>query len=141
MKRVITVLIFVFTLFLNGLSKDVSLNQFMLDKWDNSTGLPQNSVLSIVQTRDGYLWMGTEEGFVRFDGMKFKLYDDSVLPIDNHNTRFILEDMNTNEIWVGTDGGGLVKLNYETEAFTIYNTSKGLPEKIGRASCWVRVLM
>ena len=128
MKRVITVLIFVFTLFLNGLSKDVSLNQFMLDKWDNSTGLPQNSVLSIVQTRDGYLWMGTEEGFVRFDGMKFKLYDDSVLPIDNHNTRFILEDMNTNEIWVGTDGGGLVKLNYETEAFTIYNTSKGLPE-------------
>lgn len=128
MKRVIVSLIFVSTLFLSGLSKDVALNQFMLDKWDNSTGLPQNSVLSIVQTRDGYLWMGTEEGFVKFDGMKFKLYDDSVIPVESHNSRFILEDIKSSHIWIGMDGGGLVKLNYETDEFIVYDSSKGLPE-------------
>ena len=83
MKRLAFLSVLFLTFFISGLAKDVSLNQFMVDHWDNSSGLPQNSVLTITQTRDGFLWMGTEEGFVRFDGLKFKLYDDSVLPVEN----------------------------------------------------------
>ncbi|HQB09102.1 MAG TPA: two-component regulator propeller domain-containing protein, partial [bacterium] len=128
MKRFISVFIFISTITVSGLSKDVSLNQFMIDKWDNSSGLPQNSVTCITQTRDGYLWMGTEEGFVKFDGLKFKLYDDSVLPIETHNTGFIIEDNKTPHLWVGFNGGGLVKLNYENDKFTVYDTKNGLPE-------------
>jgi len=102
----------------------------MLDQWDNSSGLPQNSVLMTIQTRDGYLWMGTEEGFVRFDGLKFKLFDDSTLAIENHNSRFLVEDISTSHVWVGTDGGGLVKLNYKTEDYEVFDTKSGLPDNI-----------
>ena len=40
-------------------------------RWQTEDGLPQNSVLSIVQTPDGYLWLGTFNGLVRFDGVRF----------------------------------------------------------------------
>ncbi len=130
MKRSSLIILFLFCFSLSGLSKDVSLNQFMLDRWDNSNGLPQNSVTTMVQTRDGFIWMGTEEGFVKFDGIKFRLYDDSSLPLENHSTKFIFEDIKSPNIWVGTDGGGLLNLNYETEEFKIFDTRSGLPDNI-----------
>lgn len=100
----------------------------MLDKWDNSTGLPQNSVTTILQTRDGFIWMGTEEGFVKFDGLRFKLFDDSTLPLENHSTKFISEDVRATAVWVGTDGGGLLNLNYQTEDFKVFDTKSGMPD-------------
>ncbi len=102
----------------------------MLDEWDNARGLPQNSVTTMVQARDGFIWMGTEEGFVKFDGIKFKLFDDSTLPLENHSTKFIFEDIKSPNIWVGTDGGGLLNLNYETEGFKIFDIKSGLPDNI-----------
>lgn len=130
MKKLFFISLLLVTSILSGLSKEISLNQFMIDQWDNASGLPQNSVLSTIQTRDGYLWMGTEEGFVRFDGLKFKLFDDSTLNIENHNSRFIVEDNTTSHIWVGTDGGGLVKLNYKTEDYEVFDTKSGMPDNI-----------
>ena len=43
-------------------------------------GLPQNSVIAITQTRDGYLWLGTINGLARFDGVHFRVYDESNTP-------------------------------------------------------------
>ena len=40
-----------------------------------ATGLPQASVRAIAQTADGYIWLGTEEGLVRFDGVRFTVFD------------------------------------------------------------------
>lgn len=130
MRRSLFIFLLFLTTVLSGLPKEISLNQFMIDQWDNASGLPQNSVLMTTQTRDGYLWMGTEEGFVRFDGLKFKLFDDSTLNIENHNSRFIVEDNSTSHIWVGTDGGGLVKLNYKTEEYEVFDTKSGMPDNI-----------
>jgi ligand-binding sensor domain-containing protein/AraC-like DNA-binding protein len=45
--------------------------QYLLDKWEIAGGIPSNTVLSINQTPDGYLWIGTSRGLTRFDGMKF----------------------------------------------------------------------
>ncbi|MFY8001457.1 MAG: two-component regulator propeller domain-containing protein, partial [Candidatus Kapaibacteriota bacterium] len=44
----------------------VSLTQFIHRKWETEQGLPQNSAISITQTRDGYVWFGTTDGLVRF---------------------------------------------------------------------------
>ena len=53
-------------------------SQHMHDAWGDADGLPQNSVKSIVQTpHDGFLWIGTEEGLVRFDGTAFRTFDKS----------------------------------------------------------------
>ena len=39
--------------------------------WRNADGLPSDSVTAIIQTHDGFLWVGTSAGLVRFDGVKF----------------------------------------------------------------------
>jgi signal transduction histidine kinase/ligand-binding sensor domain-containing protein len=49
--------------------------QHMHDAWTEAEGLPQNSVKSIAQTEDGFLWIGTEEGLLRFDGASFRVFD------------------------------------------------------------------
>src|SRR5262245_55124617 len=47
------------------------------DSWTTDNGLPQNSVNDILQTRDGYLWLATYGGLVRFDGVRFAVFDRS----------------------------------------------------------------
>ena len=52
----------------------------MVACWQTEDGLPQNSVLSIAQTPDGYLWLATFDGLARFDGVRFTVFDTSNLP-------------------------------------------------------------
>ena len=52
-----------------ALDPSTPLSQYGLDAWQD--GLPQNTVHSILQTREGYLWFGTFTGLVRFDGARF----------------------------------------------------------------------
>ncbi len=126
-KTVVYFLVFISMMVLDGLSRDISLDQFMIDSYDILSGLPQNSVRTMVQARDGFMWLGTEEGFVKFDGIKMDVYDDSFFPVDNHKTELILEDSTKPYLWIGTDGGGIIKFNYIDETYEIFDTQKGLP--------------
>lgn len=54
--------------------------EYMIEDWQIEDGLPQNSVSSLVQTQDGYLWLGTFNGLVRFDGMTVKVFDAVTTP-------------------------------------------------------------
>ncbi|MCC6129256.1 MAG: response regulator [Acidobacteria bacterium] len=90
-----------------GLSLDPKrpLQTYQLDVW--SEGLPQNSVIALTQTRDGYLWLGTYEGLVRFDGIGFTAFNEKNTPgLRNRRTRILLEDR-AGTLWIGTQGGGL----------------------------------
>jgi len=49
-------------------------DEYLLRQWDMDEGLPQSSISDIVQTPDGYLWIGTVDGLVRFDGVHFKVF-------------------------------------------------------------------
>jgi signal transduction histidine kinase/ligand-binding sensor domain-containing protein/ActR/RegA family two-component response regulator len=53
---------------------------YLIDAWEPQQGLPDNSVTAIVQALDGYLWIGTFNGLVQFDGVKFKVFDSSNVP-------------------------------------------------------------
>src|SRR5438445_4091300 len=53
---------------------------YTIDHWDTEDGLPDNEIITIAQTRDGYLWLGTLNGLVRFDGMNFAVFDESNTP-------------------------------------------------------------
>jgi signal transduction histidine kinase/ligand-binding sensor domain-containing protein len=48
---------------------------FLIDAWTSDDGLPQNSVISMAQTTDGYLWLSTFSGLARFDGTGFEVFD------------------------------------------------------------------
>ena len=58
-----------------GLDPQKPITQYVHDVWQIDQGLPQNSVMAMAQTRDGYLWLGTQEGLARFDGVHFTVFD------------------------------------------------------------------
>jgi|ERR1051326_2430443 ligand-binding sensor domain-containing protein len=58
----------------SGIATRVSA-QYRFDSWTNDNGLPAGSVNSILQTRDGYLWLATFDGLVRFDGLHFQVFN------------------------------------------------------------------
>ncbi|AKF84288.1 histidine kinase [Myxococcus fulvus 124B02] len=80
-------------------------SQYSQDSWRSDDGLPQNSLLSMAQTRDGYVWLGTWEGLVRFDGARFVVFDKRNTPeLRNHTIKALAEDA-SGVLWVGTDQG------------------------------------
>src|SRR5215471_2656924 len=52
-----------------------ALSQYIRDRWERRSGFDGGQVYAITQTRDGYLWIATEKGIVRFDGLRFRLYE------------------------------------------------------------------
>ncbi|MCI0537538.1 MAG: ATP-binding protein [Verrucomicrobiales bacterium] len=54
--------------------------EFLFDYWETDDGLPENSATAMVQTPDGYLWFGTFNGLVRFDGVRFAVFDPGNTP-------------------------------------------------------------
>src|SRR5947208_16772099 len=82
-------------------------SQYVHNVWQTEQGLPQNSVQAVLQTRDGYLWFGTQEGLVRFDGVRFEIFDRSNTKALGHNDVAALLEDRLGTLWVGTSGGGL----------------------------------
>lgn len=81
------------------------ISQFVHQIWQDRQGLPQNDVLAITPTRDGYLWLGTEEGLARFDGVHFVVLDSRNTPgLKNNTITALFEDRDRN-LWIGTLGG------------------------------------
>jgi ligand-binding sensor domain-containing protein/signal transduction histidine kinase len=73
--------------------------------WQTEQGLPQNTVQAILQTRDGYLWIGTRDGLARFDGWRFVTFDKRTTPGLPHNEiRHLYEDR-AGRLWISTAGG------------------------------------
>lgn len=57
-----------------------SQNPYVIKTWQTEDGLPENSATAMVQTRDGYLWFGTFNGLVRFDGVNFEVFNRANTP-------------------------------------------------------------
>ena len=99
-------------------------SQYVFNNWQTQEGLPQNTISSIIQTKDGYLWFGTQEGLVRFDGERFTIFDTQNTPaIKYNNVSALYEDISGN-LWIGTLGGGLSC--YKNKEFKDYSISEGL---------------
>src|SRR5579862_2442465 len=75
--------------------------------WQASDGLPEQTVQAFAQTPDGYLWVGTTGGLVRFDGMHFTVFDRQNTPLMHENSVFCLKATRDGALWIGTEGGGI----------------------------------
>jgi ligand-binding sensor domain-containing protein len=85
---------------------------FIVDSWtaENGPGKgpPDNEIISVVQTHDGYLWLGTLHGLVRFDGIHFTTFNVNNTPgLTSDRIIYLFEDKRTN-LWVGTESSGLL---------------------------------
>lgn len=100
-------LLHLFPLTLPALNPDKKLSNYIHHTWTTKDGLPQDTIYSIVQDAHGFIWIGTDRGLVRFDGMEFKNFNKSnthALKNDSITTLFIAADKT---LWIGTYGGGI----------------------------------
>jgi len=92
--------------------------------WQASDGLPEQTVQAFAQTPDGYLWIGTTGGLVRFDGAQFTVFDRQNTPALRENSIFCLMIAHDGALWIGTEGGGLAR--YAHGLFRSWTTREGL---------------
>src|SRR6267143_6203023 len=118
-----TVLTVVALLFLSAAAPAAA--QYRFDHWTADNGLPQNSVRDIVQTRNGYLWLATLDGLVRFDGVRFTVFNKSNSPGIISNRFLQLYEDGQGDLWASTESSGLTRL--QQGRFTTYTTAHGLP--------------
>src|SRR5438874_12810057 len=110
-----------------ALDSNRDLSQFNRQVWVTENGLPQNTVHSIVQTQNGYVWIATEEGLARFDGVRFTVFDKQNTPELKSNDIRVLVPDRRGGLWVGT-GEGLVRLM--GGKFTAFTNQDGLPSNL-----------
>jgi ligand-binding sensor domain-containing protein len=79
--------------------------EYLIDTWETEDGLPENSATAMVQTPDGYLWFGTFNGLVRFDGMKFTVFDPANTPQLPSRAIINLHCDRSGRLWVSTSRG------------------------------------
>ncbi|HSB11677.1 MAG TPA: two-component regulator propeller domain-containing protein [Blastocatellia bacterium] len=109
MKRYLSPSGLLFCLFLMFGGSQSAYAQYRFDHWTADNGLPQNSVRAVLQTRDGYIWLTTFDGLVRFDGVRFTVFNKINTPgIANNRFVSIFEDR-FGDLWAGLEIGGLVR--------------------------------
>lgn len=93
-----------------GLDPNRRLTQYVHRIWQTQQGLPESSIYAIAQSRDGYLWLGTQTGVVRFDGVKFTQLE-SINPKAPSNVwiRGLAQDT-SGALWLGTNDSGLFRI-------------------------------
>jgi ligand-binding sensor domain-containing protein/signal transduction histidine kinase len=79
------------------------ITQFNCQTWSRQNGLPVNGINAITQTRDGYLWLGTSAGLVRFDGIEFKLHDLAGVDRVRNGRVTSLANSRKGGLWVGLE--------------------------------------
>ncbi|MFN2443790.1 MAG: two-component regulator propeller domain-containing protein [Thermoanaerobaculia bacterium] len=88
-----------------------ALTQYKIDGWQTEQGLPLNTVQSLLQTRDGYLWVGTGGGLARFDGVRFTTFEPSRVPELVSLPIFGLMEDSKGALWIGHSAGAVVYRN------------------------------
>ncbi len=100
--------------------------------WDTEDGLPHNSIKQLFQTRDGYLWIGTQQGLARFDGLSFTIFTRHDTPALPNNQITSMAETADGSLWIGT-AFGLAR--YCNRQFTSYGRADGLTSDTINAVC------
>jgi ligand-binding sensor domain-containing protein/signal transduction histidine kinase len=99
--------------------------------WQAPDGLPEQTVQAFAQTRDGFLWIGTTGGLLRFDGARFTVFDRQNTPELYENNIFCLLVARDGALWIGTEGGGLAR--YAGGQFRSWTAREGISNDFVRA--------
>ncbi len=108
-------------------------DKYVVTSWTTDSGLPQNSVTSILQAKNGYIWIGTFGGLVRYNGNDFRVFTPANTPgLRGLRVNCIFEDSGGN-LWVATADGGLSALS--ESGFKNYAIREGLPSNYVTSVC------
>lgn len=101
--------------------------QWQVQKLQVDDGLPSSTLFSIQQDQSGFMWFGTTNGLVRYDGYSFKVFKHDGLnlnTISNNNAGNIFID-SKNKLWIGTFGGGVNTIDLNTGELIRHPYSNG----------------
>jgi signal transduction histidine kinase len=123
--RAVAAMVFAMSACAAALEPSTSLANYGRQAWAMENGLPQNTVQALAQTQDGFLWLGTEAGLVRFDGVEFQTYDRNSVPaLPGSDIRCLLA-AGDGALWVGTNAGLTRWKDGSSKTFTALD---GLPD-------------
>lgn len=118
----------------NGNVDQSFLNDFVCRNWTTADGLPGMTITTVMQDSKGYLYIGTYDGLVRFDGVEFVNFTRTIDPkYDFASVRSIFQDSREN-LWVGHNDEGVTCITPDGE-IRKYTTDDGLPHNSVRAIC------
>ncbi len=120
-----SVLLLAISLPLFPLDPGKSMTQYAHRIWGQEEGLFQPTIYSVTQTRDGFLWLGTQDSLIRFDGIHFREYAEGDSVLHGSLIRTLSEDARGN-LWVGSLGSGVFRIAPDGRAKQ-YSTKAGLP--------------
>jgi len=119
--------------------------RYVATVWQVEQGLPSNRIYSMAQDQQGYLWLGTNEGLVRFDGIEFKVFPSADIAGLASGEMWSLYPARSGVLWLGTGNSGLIGLNNGVS--TAYTERDGLPARNIRSiredadgSLWINTL-
>lgn len=92
--------------------------------WQSADGLPEDLAQALAQTGDGYLWIGTSGGLVRFDGVHFAIFNHANERAFKDDSVYALLAASDGTLWAGTEGGGLVR--HREGSFQSFGAEQGL---------------
>lgn len=104
-----TLLVLISASTVRALDPSRRLTQYVQSVWQMEDGLPHNTIRALVQAKNGYIWLGTYGGLVRFDGVRFRVFDNRNSGLRDNEVRSLAEDKD-GTLWVGTTAGGLHRL-------------------------------
>ena len=81
------------------------ITQFNIRSWSTQEGLPNDKIIAVYQSTEGYIWLGSQEGLVRFDGASFETFDKKNTPAFPHNQVMALVEDKDSTLWVSTIRG------------------------------------
>ncbi len=108
----------------HALEPSTPLANYGRQAWGMENGLPQNTVQALAQTRDGFIWLGTEVGLVRFDGNGFVVFDKNSTPALPGSDVHCLLETRDGVLWIGTSDG---LARWKDGVVTAFSTKDGLP--------------
>src|SRR5262245_17258559 len=92
-----------------ALNPERLLTQAVSEIWTKDQGLPAGRIGRIIQSQDGYLWLATESGLARFDGITFTIFDSgNTSAFETDAVNEVVEDQQGN-LWIGLFHGGLIR--------------------------------
>jgi ligand-binding sensor domain-containing protein/signal transduction histidine kinase len=107
--------------------QDRSLSEFRIDRWTTEDELPQNTIQCLLQTEDGYLWLGTQSGLARYDGLHFTVFDRNNTPAMKSDNILCLAEDSAHNLWVGTADGLLRRRAHAFAALSTATLGEGDP--------------
>ena len=101
--------------------------QYRIDTWTTEQGLPQNAVTDILQTHDGFIWLTTFGGLVRFDGAVMHVFTTVNAPGMRTSRLTGLFEGPDGTLWASTEAHGAIR--YQHGTFATLDEADGLPDR------------